>query len=57
MNLFLQTTPAFPRSIKSTNPFDFNDETTEVQAPLVCTLSLLFLTQISGSFPPYLSVS
>lgn len=52
MNFLLQTTPAFPSSVKSTNPFDFNDETTQVQAPVVRTFGLLFLTQVNGSFSP-----
>lgn len=35
------TTPAFPSSVKSTNPFDFNDETTQVQAPVFPSMASL----------------
>lgn len=47
MNFLLQT----PDFVKSTNPFDLNDEKPQVQATMVCTFRLLFLSQINGSFP------
>jgi hypothetical protein len=40
---FSQPVPAFPNSARSANPFDLNDERTQVQAPPVCTTFQLIL--------------